>query len=192
MPDPTPQEIAQGLEALKLLNELHGNKDHSLQFQRMIKSVRPNLPLPQIDVGDPIKAELTSQMDTIRADNAALLARIEARDQKERDDVSERDLMGKIDGAVTGYRLTGEGRDLMIKRMKETGSFDPEAAAAWVADQERKATPAQPAISGFAPSELNLYGVSEKDDALEQLHTKPWSYFDKQVAAVLNEGANAQ
>jgi len=172
-------------DASKLLNQLLGDPDHSLSIQRAIKKVRPQAALPQIDIGDPIRTEFRTELDALKAQNQSLIERIAAEDQRRADEAAERDLRSKIDHASAKFHLTGEGRDMMLDRMKKEGSFDAEAAAAWVAAQEPSSAPV--ANTGFAPSELNLFGVAEKDDKFALLHTKPWSFFDNEVNAVLRD-----
>jgi hypothetical protein len=104
---------------------------------------------------------------------------------KEDADKAQRDteFEARIKSAREKYKLTDEGFDKMIARMKETGNYtDPFAAAALIVSEN---PPPEPTGVVFGPGDLNFAGSSTVDPKYQLLHQNPEKYFDSEVRAML-------
>lgn len=171
-------------DALQLLEGIWADKDDGLAFKRMIKKKNPNARIPELDIAEPMLEPVKAELAAAEKRHAALLERIDAKEKAEREAKEEGDLRAQLAAAQKEYRLTDEGMDLVKKRMKETGNPDPSAAAAWITDHAPKSGPV--AGSSFSPSEMNLFGSREKDDAWADLHKDPVRWADKEAASMID------
>lgn len=171
--------------ALAILNQLADNPDTGSQFKKMAMGVDKSLRFPDLDAAERATAPLTAKLTAAEERIAAMEAAREADKLAQQQEANVRLISADIDSAVKAYGLTDEGREKMTVRMKEKGSLDAEAAAAWVAAQQPKTGPSEG--SAFTSPALNPWGSAEKDDSMEKLHTDPMRWQDEEVAAMLAE-----
>lgn len=175
------------LNGLKTLtNELWADPKDGLTFKKLVKAKRPNTRVPEIDIAEPLVKSLEAKLDETNKKHQTLLDKI-AEDAKKADDKqAERDLLAAIDGAQRQYRLSDEGRDQMIARMKATGSPDAEAAAAWVASKQP--APAAIAATGLMPNDFNLFGAGQvsDDESIKLLHQNPSRWMEAEINGLMS------
>jgi hypothetical protein len=129
------------------------------------------------DQFDPIVAPLREEAKALRDELAAERAfRVKEREDAEKLQAEQRLTQG-LDGAAQHFRLTEAGRELMLKRMQETGNFtDPLAAAAWVVSAN---PPPKDPTRYLGPQAINLFGSAEKsaEERIALLHADPMGKF---------------
>lgn len=170
----------------KLTNEIWNDPKDGLAFKRAVKAKRPGTRVPEIDIAEPLVASLNTELDGVKRAHQALLDKIADDTKKADDKQAERDLIAAIDGAQRQYRLSDEGRDQMISRMKATGSADAEAAAAWVASKQP--APAAIAATGLMPSDMNLFGAGavSDDESVKLLHQNPSRWMEAEINGLMS------
>lgn len=172
--------IPQGMErASKLIDALWNDKDVGPSLRKKAKEMFNDITLPD-DTMEPSIAPLREQL----ADMSKRLKDRDEADDKRRTEESDRRTRANLEDALSkarkDYRLTDDGFDKMVARMKETGNFsDADAAAAWVVSKEPP--PASPGPT-WGPSRLNPTNVTDEAD-VRLLHKDPEAYQDK----VLND-----
>lgn len=174
-----------GLKALT--NELWNDPKDGLAFKKLVKAKRPQTRVPEIDIAEPLLEPIRAELSKAQKAHQELLDKIADDTRKAEDKRAESDLIGAINAAQRSYRLSDEGRDQMIARMKATGSADAEAAAAWVASKQP--SPAAIAATGLMPNDLNLFGAGsvDADESVQMLHRDPGRWFDTQVNALMSD-----
>jgi hypothetical protein len=159
-------------------------------LQRKAKADFPNARFAA-DVADPFIKPIHDELKAEKEARTKLQDRLDARDKSEKDAKETSELNASLESARKRYRLTDEGMDKVMKRMRDMNNPDAEAAAAWVTDNEPapKTTPA----SSYSPQALNLFGAGEKseDEKIQLLHRDPLKFFDREVADILAEGNQA-
>lgn len=107
-------------------------------IKRAAKERFPEAPIPDLDLVEPVRAELTSKLDD------ALKQIKELRDgrQEDRDHAA---ITSKLDDAAQQFGLTNTGRDKLKKFMIDTQTPDPMVAAAALVRNE-------PALTGSSTS----------------------------------------
>ena len=187
MPEITEAELALARKYESLYNKLWNDPEEGLNFKRKVKKLVPDAQIPELDMIDttvkPFEEKLAKQAE----DNKALRERLDLIEKKSKDEKEESEFAKSLDSARRKFHLTDEGFDKAISRMKEMNNPDAEAAAAWVASQEKKAKPV--GSSSFAPSALNLFGSNKVDDSLAELHRDPILWQDNQIQTMLDEFA---
>jgi hypothetical protein len=158
-----------------------------LNFKRKVKELVPDARIPELDMIDTTVKPFEEKLAKQAKDNEALTARLDAIEKSKKDGDEESALVKSLDSARKKFHLTDEGFDKAITRMKEMNNPDAEAAAAWVASQEKKAKPV--GSSSFAPSALNLFGSNKVDDTLADLHRDPIAWQDATIQTMLDEFA---
>lgn len=166
------------VRALELMESLWKDKTVGAAVRKAAKEKYPDITLPE-ETMDPA---LSPMQDEIKETRAELKAMREERaaEKKDREETSlKRTIEDGINGAREKYRLTDEGFDKMIKRMKDTGNYsDPEAAGAWVAQSE---PPQQSPGPSWAPQQAKLPGSPNDDAKLRKLITDPMGFADDEL-----------
>lgn len=187
-----PVEISEAEDALRkkyehLYNKLWNDPKEGLNFKRKVKELVPEAQIPELDMIDVTVKPFEEKLGKALEANDALRARLDAIEKAKKDGDEESALVKSLDSARKKFHLTDEGFDKAVSRMKEMNNPDAEAAAAWVASQEKKAKPV--GGSNFAPSALNLYGAGKVSDDWSELHKDPVAWQDATIQTMLDEFA---
>lgn len=164
--------------AIELLEELWKDGELGAKVRAKAKGKWADVTLPE----EQFAPELNPIKEETKAIREELKALREERD-KERKEAEEsrvkRTLEDGLNSARDKYRLTDEGFDKMVNRMKDTGNYgDPEAAAAWVAQSE---PPPQSPGPSWAPQQAKLPGSPVDDAKLRKLLTDPSGFADDEL-----------
>ena len=170
----------------QIVTKLWDHPELGAAIRRTAKEVKPDLRLPE-DALAPALAPLMKQ-------NEELAARLKAFDdertaeKKEREEKAkaerDADFERQLKGARDKFKLTDEGFDAMVARMKATGNYtDPYAAAALIVSENPPPAPTGPV---YGPGDLNFAGSSTIDPKYQLLHQNPEKYFDSEVRAMLS------
>lgn len=161
-----------------LLEDIWKDKNLGAAVRKRAKEKFPDITLPE-ETMDPALAPLQEELKAAR-EELKTIREERAAEKKEADESRiKRTLEDGINSARDKYRLTEDGFDKMIKRMKDSGNYaDPEAAAAWVAQQEPP--PASPGPS-WAPQNVKVPGSPVDDAKLKKLLTDPTGYADDEL-----------
>lgn|SRR5574337_35591 len=171
--------------AHKLLDGLYNDPKHGMAFKRMMKEKIPDAKIPELDIIEQVTKPYDERMTALEAENKKLHDELEL-DRKTRKEREEEDSVKLTLAEVQKkYKLTDEGMQKVIDRMKEKNNPDAEAVAAWLVSQQPAPKPVTP--TGYQPSELNLFGSSTQEEQYADLHKDPLKWFDKQVADILSE-----
>lgn len=144
-------------------------------FRAAAKEQFPDASLPE---DNPAVLTLKTELEGTRKQLADF---IEAT-KKEAEEASKvrtvADFSMRVDKAVQEYGLTEEGKTKLINRMQETGSFDPEAAAALVARSMPKPADVGPT---FLDTRTDFFKPGQDDEKLALLHRNPQAYEDAEL-----------
>lgn len=181
MTDPVAPEARVLTEAEKRFIELgsslwNDNTEKGKLFRSAAKEKFPDAVTIE-DQFDPIVAPLRAEAQALR-DELKLERDTRAKEREDADKLrAEQALTQGLDGAATHFRLTEAGRELMLKRMQETGNFtDPLAAAAWVVS----ANPPPKDPTGYlGPQAINMFGsaIESAEARIALLHKDPMGKF---------------
>lgn len=187
MPEISDSELAVARKYKAVIDKMWNDPESGLDFKRKVKAIVPDAQIPELDMIDttvkPIQEQLAKKDEAIKT----LTERLDKWEKSHTDEREESELSKTLDAAKSRFKLTEDGMEKVIARMKEKNNPDAEAAAAWVAQMEKKAKP----ISGasFSPSAINLYGSNSEDDSWKALNQNPEKWFDNEVATMMNEFA---
>jgi hypothetical protein len=189
MPEISDQEYATLKKAQSLLDGIWNDKDHGLAFKKMVKAKMPDARIPEIDIAEPLLKPLKDEIEEERKQRRTLQERLEAKEKAELEAREDADLTAKIEATRKKYRLTDDGMQKVLKRMKDTNNPSPEDAAAWVTDHEPKANPVT--SSSYESSDMNLFGMKggSEDEDIKLLHSDNKKWFDKKVWEINQEFA---
>ena len=172
------------MRAHRLMLSLWNDDKYGEAVRAKAKELFPDFPIPD----DTVKPIVKPMQDRLEASDKKIaeLEKIIEDDRKARKEESEnRTFLEKLDAAVEKFGLTAEGKELMLKRMKETGNaFDADAAAAWVNSQNPPPKPPGPSI-GNEP--LNLFGANNVEEQHKLLHTNPLAFEEQQIREMLSD-----
>ena len=187
MPEISDAQLELANKYQTLYNKLWNDPKEGLAFKRKVKELVPEEQIPELDMIDTTVKPFEEKMAKQAEDNKALKERLDNIEKRSKDEKEESDLVKSLDSARKKFHLTDEGFDKAVARMKEMNNPDAEAAAAWVASQEKKARPV--GSSSFAPSALNLYGSNKVDESMADLHRDPIAWQDATIQTMLDEFA---
>ena len=176
--------------AYNTLNAMWTNKDHATDFKRLLKKVKPDTNIPELDITDRYVKPLEEKLTALETENQKTRKELEDDRKARKDEKDLSDVYGKIDVVVKKRGLTDEGRAGMIKVMQDRQIADPEAAALIYLDglPKTKVTKA----GGVLPSAMNMFGVDDdKDSEFEAFWKNPVKAQDKVIAQILNEAEAA-
>lgn len=180
------QQAAQATQRHKaLVDKLWFDPELGSAVRNRAKQLYPELQLPE-DTVDPILAPLRKENETLKNRLDALekerADEKKAIEDKKREDI-DKDFERKIKQAREHFKLTDEGFDAMIARMKETSNYtDPMAAAAYIVSQN---PPVETPSNVLAPGMLDFAGSAVVDPKYKLLHQNPEQYFDNEVRSML-------
>jgi hypothetical protein len=174
--------------AYNTLNGLWTNPKHGLAIKRMVKDVKPDTSIPELDIAERYAEPLRKDLDDSKAEMAKLREEM-AKDKKERDEKEQlRGVYAKIDDVVKKRGLTDEGKAGLIKTMQDRQIADPEAAALVYLDSIPKP---QPQVKGqaYLPQSMNMYGMDDgKESEFAAFWENPVKAQDNMIAKIINEG----
>lgn len=175
--------------AERLFNDLLQNPDFGLKLKRQIKEQFPTAKLPDLDFADQVSQPITREMAAIKAQNDALQKKIDELSQARETDIAEGKLTKQLDKVRDEYGFTDTKMAEVVETMKTRNlAHDPDAAAALVAKTLPHVAPAGNG-SWTLPSKMDVFGLNtaKVDAAWENLHAKPWEFFDNAVVEVMND-----
>lgn len=190
MPEISDAQFATLQRGQALLDKLWNDPKGGTAFKKRVKEIIPDAKIPELDIVDEATAPLVAALEEQKKANKSIADRLDNWEKSQKDSKEESELQSQLDSVRKTYGFTADGMDKLITRMKEKNNPDAEAAAAWVAAQERKAKPIS--SSNIGPSALNLYGTSTEDDTWAALNKNPEKWFDNEVATMLNEFADQE
>ena len=174
---PTAEELHRE-RAAKLLDSLWNDGKVGPALRAKTKELFPEVSLPD-DQFEPIVSPMREALEATTAELKALREERAAEKKANEAAAFQTDFESRIAAARDKFRLTPEGFDAMVSRMKETQNYtDADAAAAWVKSQE---PPPKAAGPSWAPSKLDLFGSSNTDERYRLLHTDPQAYQDAEL-----------
>lgn len=178
----------------QLLADMLGNPETASIAKRLIKKVRPNANIPELDAMDAvetstkkIKDETDTELKGMRDD---LKKFMDAQTDKER----TRELQATVDAVATKYSFTDEGKQKLIARAKEKNHLDFEAHATAILAAEPKNSPVR--STSFFPESANLYGSRDAymgnklNDDVARLHKDPLGYAESMATDMMNNPEN--
>jgi hypothetical protein len=170
-----------------LLDKLLGHKTAGMTAKRALKEIDPSIPIPEIDIAEPLVAEVNNKITAAEERANKLQEQIDKLNEERTNERELDDLRKKLDKAQREHRLTDEGMAEVRKIMAERNVADPEIAARYVVSEIEKPQPV--AGSNFAPSDANIFGIDGKSEDLstKELHENPTKWLDKAVPAILAE-----
>lgn len=190
MPEVSDAELMTLKRTEALLNKMWNHPKKGLAFKREVKELIPEANIPELDTIDtvarPFEDKIAKQDEEIKK----LTERLEAREKAEDERKEENNLTESLSKARKKFGLTDEGFEKAVSRMREMKNLDAEAAAAWVASQEKKAKPV--GGSGIGPQAMNLYGSKTQDENYKELNLDPQGWADREIEKMINEFAEAE
>jgi hypothetical protein len=164
--------------AAKLLDALWNDSKVGGALRAKTRELFPEVSLPD-DQFEPMVAPLREALDATTTELKALREERAAEKKAAEETKFQSDFESRIEQARDKFRLTPEGFDAMVSRMKETQNYtDADAAAAWVKSQE---PPPKQAGPSWAPQKLDLFGSANTDEKFKLLHTDPQAYQDAEL-----------
>ena len=171
--------------AYQTLDGLWTNPKYSLQTKKMIKELKPDTSIPELDIAEKYAEPLRKDIDDSKAEMLKLREEM-AKEKKERDEEKQLNkVYAKIDDVVKKRSLTEEGKAGLIKTMQDRQIADPEAAALVYLDSIPK--PQQVKGQAYLPASMNMYGVDDgKEGEFAAFWENPVKAQDKMIAEILN------
>jgi hypothetical protein len=173
------------IRALEILQKkLWNDAELGPKVQKIAKELYPDVTIDE-DAFAPIISPLRSRLDELsaelKAERESRAAEKKATEEAQRNTSMEQ----QLEVARKKYSLTDEGFKQMTDRMIATGSFDAEAAGAWVV---QSAPPKEVTGPTWMPQDLNLFGSKDRDESLALLHKDPaGKFFDSEVREMLRD-----
>ena len=168
------------LRAEKLMEKLWGSADLGPTIRKIAKETFPDIRVPE-ELVDPVVAPLRQENEALKKRFNELAAKFEAREQKDAESQTFKELEAAVNRAVEKFGLTDEGRAAMLDRMKETKNFtDVEAAAAFIAHSKPPKVSEGPSWASSA-QKMNLFGSAEPDEQYKRLHINPEGYMEDEL-----------
>lgn len=172
------------IRAEALLGALWADAEIGGKVRKTAKTMFSDVKIPEetyAPIIEPIVNRATAIEEELKTLKAERLAEKQERDERQQ----KRKMEDSLDAARKKFRLTDEGFDQMVARMKETGNYtDAEAAAAFVAST---APPAEVKGPTWAPEKLNLYGTNKMNEAMAFLHRDPEGYMDAELSEFMRD-----
>lgn len=180
-------QVAQGL-----MDALYRSPKHGMLMRRAIKELHPDVSIPEIDVAAPIVAGVNDALKKLNDRLAATEAENKKLRQERDDEAEDAKFWKNFDKVAKARGYTEQGREDLIKVMKDKKIPDPEVAAAYL-DGTVKAKPIEP--SGFKPKRWNLLddpnGTEADQKSLKRLMDNPEAWMEDEAADIWNEYAAA-
>ena len=162
------------------------NRAAQLEFLRAAKKIAPAIRVPEDDIAAPLLEPINAQLAALKEQNRLLEERESARALAAQNAEAESELQ-KLLGRVQKKRnLNEKGVELVIERMKKTGSMDADAAALAVIEENYVPDPI--GAGHMAPGAVDVFHYNSGDEAsIKALHANPEKWFDDQVAQMIDE-----
>lgn len=177
-------------KAYRLLGSLVNDKEIGTQTKRKLMKIDETVKFTDLDVADAYAEPLKAEIELTKKELAELKKERAEEKTKAEEKETLGDIYSRIDKVVAKRKLTDEGREGLIKTMKERQIADPDAAALVYLDSLPKSEAVRPSGS-HAPSKWNLHGAGSSKDKISEktkrLLESPDDFFDSEVTAVLNE-----
>jgi hypothetical protein len=186
MPEISQEQLDALTRGQNLLNKMWNDPKTGMAFKKKVKEFVPDAKIPELDIVDGATAPIFAELEEQKKANKTLADRLDNWETSQKNSKEESELQTQLDAIRKQYSFTPEGMQKVVDRMKEKNNPDADAAAAWVAAQERKARPVTPA---FSKTDLNLYGASTIDESMKELHTNPERWAVNEMEIMLNEFA---
>lgn len=151
-------------ELAALAQRLADNPETRKDFLRMTKKVNPDLPIPELEIDD----RTNSAIETMRKENEAIRAKLQAKEAQEMLDKRRQSLVKK------GLVDNEDEIDAVEKLMLEKKIADHETAAQYHQWMKQAAVPTS---SGYNPSAVKQFDLNK--------------YWKNPVNAARDEAANA-
>ena len=190
MPEISDADLAVKNRAVALLDKMWNDPKEGMTFKKKVKELVPDARIPELDIVASATGPLLAELEEQKSVSKSLKERLDSWEKTQKDSKDELELQAQLDGVKKTYSFTNDGMQKVIDRMKSKNNPDAEAAAAWVASQERKSKPLTD--SALLPSALNLYGSNSSDDSWAELNRDPVGWADKEMVKMLNEFAEQE
>lgn len=189
MADPvtlTPEQLEAYKRADSLLADLLADGELGSKVRAAAKK-KFNLTNTIDDQAEPIVAPLRQQIKALEENNKAMAERLEKKDKEDQEKAAEVEFTKKLGKARDHFKLTDEGVEKVIARMKETQNYtDVMGAAAFIVSETPQPKPVVPGPS-WLPQRMNLFGTSERTEAFELLHKDPQKYQDRELSKFVSD-----
>lgn len=171
----------------RLVQDILGNPELGAKARTRAKELFPEAGITFIeDKFDPAISAMQARLDEESAARKALETTLAERDQAAADAKRASSMETALADARAKFRLTNEGFDMMVERMKETGNFaDAEAAAAWAASKNPVVK--EPSKAYLGPQTANFFGSAEPDEKMALLHKNPDRFVDNELREFLTD-----
>lgn len=184
MADGAPEIPEAFRRADQLVRELTADPELGARVRARVKEKFPDVGFVE-DRIDPALSAMQARLDEQAAKAKALEDALAERDQKAVDAERASKFTAELDAAKEKYRLTPEGFDMAVERMRATNSYDADAAAAWAAMQNPVVK--EPSKAYLGPQNANFFGSEEKDANWELLHKNPDRFVDNELRQFLTD-----
>lgn len=189
MPEISDTELAVKNRAVALLDRMWNDPKEGMTFKKKVKELVPDAKIPELDIIASATAPLVAEIEEQKKANKTLAGRLDNWEKSHKDSREENDLQLQLNSIKKQYSFTDEGMQKVIDRMRSKNNPDAEAAAAWVASQERKSRPVTD--SALLPSAMNLFGSNSEDETWAELNKDPRGWADRELVKMINEFAEA-
>lgn len=182
-------------KAYSLLGKLVNNKEVGTRVKRDIMKIDESIKFPDLDTADAYAEPLKAEIELSKKELAEMKKKFDEREAKESEREQLGDIYAKIDATVKKRKLTDEGREGLIKTMKDRQIADPDAAALVYLDSLPKPKPARP--SGHSSNKWNMYSgmdgenKEQQDAETKRLLADPMQFLDDKTAEILDEDQEA-
>lgn len=164
-------EVDFALEQNKLFNDLLADPNTALDFKRMMKKVRPEIAIPDLDAIDHIAHKTKELEEKAETGMKQIQSKLESFEEERKQERAQKELQGKLDTVKKNWGFTDEGMEKVVKHMFENKHTDVAAAAAFVASQNP--TPQPVKSTNLFPQEAkimegirdNYYGKTDDEFA---------------------------
>lgn len=181
--------------AYGLLGKLVNNKEVGTRVKRDIMKVDETIKFPDLDVADSYAEPLKAEIELTKKELAELKKERAEEKTKAEEKETLGDIYAKIDATVKKRKLTDEGREGLIKTMKERQIADPDAAALVYLDSLPKPKAARP--SGHSSNRWDMYkgldgeNKEQQDAETKRLLADPMQFLDDKIVEILDEDQEA-
>lgn len=175
-------------KAYDMLQALTNSPDVGTDFKKLVMKHDPKTKFPDIEMAERYSAPINEELKKANDEIVALKKRLDDGEKSSKDKADQDDIMSKIDKVAKKRGLTEEGREGLIKLMREKQVADPEIAVAAYLESLPKAKPTA-AVEGTHEGSRLLNGIQEDDNEGEfaDFFKNPHKAFDKEVEKILNE-----
>lgn len=170
-----------------LVADMLANPEFGGKVRARAKELFPDAGLTFVeDRFDPVAARLEAALAEERTKREALEATIAADKEARETATRAADFTSSMDQAWSKYRLTPEGREMAIERMRATSAYDADAAAAWAAMQNPVVK--EPSKAYLGPGYAPIFTDINDNDTVKSLYRDPeGGFLDRHFQALIND-----